>query len=359
MLTVGVEEEYLLIDEHSGLPVADSRRVRQAARRMRDPHPDEVQLELLQAQIEIATPVCDTLDQLSDHLRRLRGNVGEAARETGHRLACTGCAPYRTPQPVPVTATERYHAMRDDSRILADEQLICGMHIHLGIPDRDVAVSVLNRMRPWLPLLLALGANSPFWEGNDTGYASWRTLIFGRWPVSGPPPACTGAADYDERVAGLIDARVIPDRSHVYWHARPSEGHPTLEIRVLDVQLHADTAVALAGLTRALATACLTGGAPDRRFDHPEILQGTTWLAARHGLDAELAVPLTDRPRPVRDLTRALIEHLGSRTDDPAWPAVSTEIHRLLDQGNGAQRQRHAVATGDRDHLLRTITAGC
>ena len=177
MLTLGVEEEYLLLDPESGLPVARSARVRAVADRMSAVEPQEVEPELLQAQVEIGTPVCRSLEEVAEHLVRLRGAVAAAAAAADCRPAAMGAAPRRGRTPVPVTGKARYRAMSGDAPQLVDEQLINGMHVHVGIPDRDSGVGVLNRVRPWLPVLVALGANSPLWEGGDTGFASWRTLV--------------------------------------------------------------------------------------------------------------------------------------------------------------------------------------
>lgn len=189
MVTLGVEEEYLLLDPASGLPVPMSRQVRTAAHLAPTADKGEVTPELLQAQVEVATPICNDLDEVTEHLVRLRGVVSAAAAEAGCRAAACGAAAMRGTLPVPVTGKARYLAMSGDAPQLVDEQLINGMHVHVAVPDRESAVAALNQIRPWLPVLVALGANSPLWDGRDTGFSSWRTVIFGRWPVSGPPPS--------------------------------------------------------------------------------------------------------------------------------------------------------------------------
>ncbi len=196
MLTIGVEEEYLLLDRDSCLPVPRSAQVRAVADRLRSVAEEEVEPELLQAQVEVGTPICESLTEVSANLIRLREAVGTAAAKAGCRMAACGAAPARASTPVPVTAKERYQAMSQDAPQLVDEQLINGMHVHVGIPDRDSGVGVLNRLRPWLPVLVALGANSPLWDGGDTGFASWRTLVFDRWPASGPGSKARAGIDW-------------------------------------------------------------------------------------------------------------------------------------------------------------------
>jgi len=359
MLTIGVEEEYLLLDPGSGLPVAGSVRVRTAARLMASVASREVEPELLQAQVEIGTPVCESLQQVGDNLTRLRGAVRAAAAQFGSTVAACGAAPARGVLPVPVTAEERYRAISEDAPQLVDEQLINGMHVHVGIPDADAAVGVLNRIRPWLPVLVALGANSPLWDGGDTGFASWRTLVFGRWPVSGPPPAFADAADYRARTRALLDAGTIMDLGQLYWQARLSERYPTIEIRALDVQLEITDAVTLAGIVRALVGRALhdhrSGTA---RPEAPgELVRAATWQAARHGLDGDLVDPLTDRPRSARQVVGTLMEYLAPELRESGdQRRVAWGVARLLRQGNGAQRQRRAFAAGGPDAVMAMIT---
>jgi carboxylate-amine ligase len=259
---------------------------------------------------------------------------------------------------VPVTAKARYRTMSGDAPQLVDEQLINGMHVHVAIPDRDTGVGVLNRIRPWLPVLVALGANSPLWEGGDTGFASWRTVVFDRWPVSGPPPAFVDDADYRARTQALLDLGVIRDRGQLYWQARLSERYPTIEIRALDVQLEVQDAVTLAGIVRALVVQALRAhrsGAPVDPVPG-ELLAAMTWHAARHGLDRELADPLTGRRHPSRETVARLMEHLAhALTECGDLERVMSGVGQLLRRGNGAQRQRTAFADGGLEAATRLI----
>jgi len=360
MLTLGVEEEYLLLGQESGLPVAASARVRAAADRMSSVEPQEVEPELLQAQVEVGTPVCGSLDEVSGHLVRLRGALAAAAAGAGCRLAATGSAPAQGRRPVPVTARARYRAIAGDAPRLVDEQVINGMHVHVAIPDRESGVGALNRIRPWLPVLLALGANSPLWEGGDTGFASWRTLVFGRWPVSGPPPAFADAADYDSRVTALVDTGAILDRGQVYWQARLSERYPTIEVRVLDVQLEIEDAVTLAGVVRALVHRALDEHRSGERHEPApvELIAAATWHAARHGLDGELIDPRTGRLLPAAEVVGLLLDHLSPALEECGdLKRVRRGVERLLRDGNGTQLQRRAFADGgDLNAVTELIT---
>ncbi|MEU6813137.1 glutamate--cysteine ligase [Streptomyces sp. NPDC046831] len=358
MTTVGVEEEYLLVDPVTGRLAADGEKVRAAAGLEPSVTAREIQPELLQAQVEVATPVCRTLREAGGHLLRLRGAVARAARTHGCRVVASGTPPLREDAPAPVTDRSRYRALQEQAPQLVAEQMVNGMHVHVAVPNRRTGVEVLNRLRVWLPTLTAMAANSPLWAGRDTGFASWRTVVFGRWPVSGLPPHFAGEADYDRRVRRLLSTGVIVDTGQLYWQARLSERYPTVEVRCLDVQLGTDEAVMFAGLVRALADTALHEAEEGRPAAEPgpELLQLAMWQAARHGLGGHLIAPDGRRLR-AGDVVRRLLHHVG-----PALEAagdtreVAPRVDRLLRQGTGADRQRRALAEGGLDGVVRLIT---
>ncbi|MEV5435348.1 glutamate--cysteine ligase [Streptomyces sp. NPDC052682] len=354
MTTIGVEEEYLLLDQVTGLPVPHAPKVRAAAGLGRLVADQEVQYELLQAQVEVATPVCATLEEVGGHLLRLRHAVGVAAEEFGCRIAACGTPPLRHGRPVAVTDQARYRAMVAQAPQLVAEQLVNGMHVHVAVPSREAGVQVLNRIRAWLPTLTAMAANSPLWDGHDTGFASWRTVIFSRWPVSGMPPSFQDVADYDRRVRRLLDAGMIADTGQLYWQARLSPRYPTVEVRCPDVQLGADEAVMLAGIIRALVDTALaetTAGAPAIECA-PELLQAAMWHAARHGLGDTLVDPGGTSQR-AGDVLYELLRYVAPALDASGdTRQVTALVHRLLQNGTGADRQRAALAEGG----LRAVT---
>jgi carboxylate-amine ligase len=358
--TLGVEEEYLLLDRETGRPCPRVGEVRSAARDIPFLNRAEVGNELLQAQIEIATPVCASLAEVSGHLTRLRGTVVSAADRAGCRLAATGAAPFAPEDAVPVSPEQRYRDMRAEARRLVDEQLICGMHVHVAVPDRERGAAALGRIRPWLPVLLALGANSPFWEGRDTGFAGWRTVVSGRWPVAGPPPYTADGADYARETDALLATGVIGDLGEVYWQARLSERYPTLEVRICDVQLDTDAAVTLAGLARALVTTALRDAAEgtDPPVPGDAVLRAAEWHAARHGLTRTLVHPtrgsLAHADEVVDAFTARLAPALRATGD---LDRVTEGVGRLRGQGGGATRQRRAAAASGLPGLLRTTSA--
>ncbi|MDN0197631.1 glutamate--cysteine ligase [Streptomyces sp. S.PNR 29] len=354
MTTIGVEEEYLLLDPVTGLPVPLADKVRAAAGVARIVADQEVQFELLQAQVEVATPVCSTLEEAGGHLLRLRHAIGAAAEAQGCRIAACATPPMRHGHPVAVTDQARYRAMLTQAPQLVAEQLVNGMHVHVAVPSREAGVQALNRIRVWLPTLTAMSANSPLWDGHDTGFASWRTVIFSRWPVSGMPPSFHDVADYDRRVRQLLESGLISDTGQLYWQARLSTRYPTLEVRCLDVQLRADDAVMLAGVVRALvdtALAEVTAGAPAPDCA-PELLQAAMWHAARHGLSDTLVDP-GGRSGRAGDVLYQLLRYIAPALDMSGDARqVTALVHRLLQSGTGADRQRAALAEGG----LRAVT---
>jgi carboxylate-amine ligase len=303
--------------------------------------------------------VCETLDEVGGHLLRLRHALGEAAQEAGCRLVAVGAAPYSGGAPAVITDTPRYRGLHQDAPQLVDEQLINGMHVHVGIPDRATGVAVLNRLRPWLPVLVAMAANSPFWRGRDTGFASWRTVVFGRWPVSGPPPAFDDAADYDRRVRGLVTGGAIRDSHQIYWQTRLSESYPTVEVRASDVQLRVEEAVMLAGLIRGLAHTAVwqhSAGEP-APYTLPEIIAAAVWHAARHGLDGSL-IGASGSPITARDAARDLLRHVTpALAEYQDAIQVAGLVEQTLHEGNGCRRQREVLKASGPRGLVHYLAA--
>jgi glutamate---cysteine ligase / carboxylate-amine ligase len=257
---------------------------------------DAVTSELNLCQIEVATVVCHTLDELRDDLSRLRLHLAAACRPVGLAPLAVGTHPWSPWQTQGVDrANQRYASMEDRYQAVARKQVICGCHVHVGVEDPEVRVEVMTWVRPWLPLLLALSANSPYWQDADSGYASYRTQVWQQWPMAGMPPALEGIGSYKALVAGLIRSGAIEDATYLYWYVRPSDRYPTVEFRMCDVCLEPDHAVTLAGLVRALvwtgAAAGSSGAAVDSGAGEDYQLRGAVWWAARYGLEGFLVDP--------------------------------------------------------------------
>jgi carboxylate-amine ligase len=341
-MTLGVEEEYLVVDAGSGALVPHADQVMPAARRRLG---EAVASEVNLCQIEVATPVCRTLDEVRRHLTDLRRELTAAADETGHAVAAAGTHPFGRWEDQRVDVShDRYQRMVDRYQMIARQQVICGCHVHVGIDDPDLAVAAMTRARPWLPALLALSANSPFWQGVDTGYASYRFQVWQRWPTCGMPPPLATRAEFDFLVQQLEAIDAIEDATFLYWYVRPSSRFPTLEFRPGDVCLQVDDAVALAGLVRALAWTAL--GEADAGAPPPgEILDAAMWQASRYGLEGSLVSPRQGAVRPAADVVAELLDHvragLAAHGDEAE---VAELVAAVMARGNGAHAQRAAFA---------------
>ena len=342
--TVGVEEEYQIVDARTRELRSRAHRILPEARRAVG---DRVTPELYLSQIEIGTHVCRTLREVRAELVRLRREVIAAAESHGSRIAAAATHPFSHWEEQQVTPKERYLGIAEDYAQLAREQLIFGCHVHVGISDRELAVEVMNRSRPWLAPLLALSANSPFWLGVDTGYASFRTEVWRRWPMAGTPMPFASRGEYERLVECLVRTGSVSDATKIYWDVRPSARFETLEFRVADVCLTLDEAVMLAGLVRGVARAAYDdarrGGArPDVR---PELLRAAKWRAARFGLEADLIDVGEGRSAPAREVVGKLLEHVRPALEEfGEWEEVAALVAEVSARGTGAARQRAAYA---------------
>ena len=245
--SVGVEEEFLLVEPDTGRPKAVAGTVLQAA----GPEAGtDLEGELQQQQLETNSRPCQSLEELHRELRRCRAAAAMAAGRAGAQVVALGTSPLPVePQPL---STSRYERMAEVFGLTAHEQLTCGCHVHVGISDADEGVAVLDRAGPWLATLLALSANSPFWQGRDSEYASFRYQVWGRWPSSGPTGPFGTSQAYRETIEQMVGSGTLIDPGMVYFDARLSERYPTVEIRIADVCLRAEDAVLVAALARAL-----------------------------------------------------------------------------------------------------------
>jgi len=366
-VTIGVEEEYQLLDAVTGELRPDNMAV---LRRAEPAMGDTVHPELLQSQVEVSTGVCESLDEVEAELLRLRRTLNAAAASKGCRLGAAGTHPTARWQAQQVTPKERYEDLIEGFQQVARETLIFGCHVHIGVADPDERIRVMNRVRTCLPGLLALSANSPFWGGRETGYASYRTALFRRWPMTGVPLRFQDDREYRSLVASLVQAGMIDDATKIYWDIRPSERFPTLEFRVADVCLTVDEAVTIAGLAAgAVASAAVAAraaeaaGGPDadpgRHVDpRPELLEAAVWHAARYGLGADLIDLNEGRPAPAPATIGRIVDGLRDALEDLGmWDRVRDGVKAIVARGNGADRQRRAFEQGGFPRVLELIAA--
>jgi glutamate---cysteine ligase / carboxylate-amine ligase len=353
----GVEEEFLVVDPATG---AVAPRARAVLDRAAGPLGARIGGEITEFQLETKTDPCDTLDRLHAQLVEARGHLAAAAAAEGWRVIASGTPVLGAMSPPPITQGPRQDRGIATFRALHDEAAVCAVHVHVELPDRDRAVLASNHLRPYLPTLIALTANSPYFAERDTGYASWRTIAWQRWPVAGPPPYFASAAHYDELVATLLEAGALVDRGTIFWDIRPSAHHPTLEVRAADVPVTAEESALLAALVRALVVTVLA--AVDRGEPGPlvpaELLRLAYWRAARDGLAGDGVEVHTGRLLPAADLARRLLDTARPALEEHGeFDRVSGWLSALIQTGSGADRQRRAAARRGRlsdvvDHLV-------
>ncbi|WP_328727086.1 glutamate--cysteine ligase 2 [Streptomyces sp. NBC_00259] len=357
MRSVGVEEELLLVDAATGEPRAVSAAVLAVASREA---PDEEQVfesELQRQQLEFATRPCTRTEELAAEIRRCRAEAAHHAKDIGVAVAALATSPLPVSASVAVGA--RYHWMAERFGLALQEQLTCGCHVHVSVDSDEEGVAVLDRIRSWLSVLIALSANSPFWQGRDSDYSSYRSEVWGRWPSAGPTEIFGSADRYHRQVRDMVGTGVLRDEGMIYFDARLSHRYPTVEVRVADVCLDAGSTVLLAVLVRGLVETAARqwqAGEPLAEPGQP-LLRLATWQAARYGLEGRLLHPLTMRPAPAETVVRALFDHVRDALDDHGDTKPAQEaLARLLRDGNGAAVQRAIL---ERTGSLRDVVTEC
>ncbi|MFD8010804.1 glutamate--cysteine ligase [Streptomyces sp. NPDC058955] len=348
--TFGVEEELLLVDPETGLPQPVAGTVTEIAAWHADAGPrteglEPAKPELYAEQLEIGTAPCTTTPQLADQLRRARLAAAAAAKEAGVAVAALATPPVDF-GPL-LTPDDRYRRIHDRYAHLVDEEYACACHVHVHLGSPEEGVAVLDRIRPWLAPLLALSANSPYFQGVDTGYASWRHQLWQRWPMSGPSELYGDVEAYERTTREMLASDVLVDDHMVYFDARLSRRYPTVEIRVGDVCLDVEDTVLLAVLSRALVE---TAARDWRRGRLPDpvstvVLRLAAWRASRYGLGGELLDPRSWRPAPAGEVLHTLLDHVRPALEDAGdRERAEAGVERLLARGTGADLQRASHA---------------
>ena len=350
--TVGVEEEYMLLDGETLDLVQHVETVLAATAG----HELETQLnpELMQSVLEIATPVCRSAAEVDAELRKLRAYVTGLAHAQGLRVGSAGTHPFSLFERQRITARDRYRHLVDQLQYVARRELIFGLHVHVAVDDCEKAIQVVNGLLTHLPSLLALSASSPFWRGEPTGLSSSRQMVFAAFPRSGPPPRFRDYADYAEVVGQLEKTGCIADYTHIWWDIRLHPRFGTVEIRVCDAVTRLEDAVALAAFCQSLVK--LYSERYDARDGIPSYHRILTtenkWLAARYGLEAPVMDLATGRRNrvPVAQLVRRTLRELEPHARELGCDDELGGIRAILSKGNGADRQRR-IWNANRDIL--------
>ena len=356
-LTIGIEEEYQVIDPKTLELKSYITEILQGDKVIMD----EIKPELHQSMVEVGSKVCRSPQELRAEIVRLRGMVMDLAAKSGLVIAAAGTHPFSLWTEQEITPLERYLGVKADLADLAQQLLIFGTHIHVGIEDREFLIDVMNVSRYLLPHLLALSTSSPFWQGRNTGLKSYRSIVFKNFPRTGVPPIMRNHGDYQELLDALVNTRSVPDGSKIWWDVRPHHAYPTLEFRVLDVCTRVDEAVCLAAILQAIVAKLwrLRRDNLTFRIYPTSMIEENKWRAVRFGLDGKLIDFGKQKELPARELIAEIlhwfvddvVDELGSRREiDYAF--------EIMRGGSSADRQLATYAeTGDLKKVVERVVA--
>ncbi len=333
--TLGVEEEHLIVDATTGELVP---KIEEIMARLPEDLEGAVSYELFQSVLEIKTPPCMTVAEATGLLREFRSRVGSWAAACGAALASAGTHPFSRYEYQKITDQERYKRVLKTLRWVAQREVIFGQHVHVGVPGEEEVIEAHNRLSEQVPILLALSANSPFWQGLDTGYESARVKVFETFPRAGLPPAFPDYQSFEDYVDLMVEAGAMDDYTFCWWDVRPHSRIGTIELRVLDSQTSLEANAALAALTQCLVAKFLSEEAkgPYNR----ELASENKFRAARHGLDATFYDAQKGASLPARETARALVAELRPISQDLGCENELLGILEIVENGTGSQHQR-------------------
>jgi carboxylate-amine ligase len=355
--TVGVEEEFQIIDPESGeLRSHVSELLASSAPTLGD----QIKRELHQSIVEVGTNICQDIGELRQEIIKTRRELTEAAARAGLAVAAAGTHPYSDWKDQVLSPGVRYESIVEELQQLARSLLIFGLHVHVAVPDRHTAIDIMNQARYFLPHLLALSTSSPFWMGRDTGIKSYRTTIFRRFPRTGVPDYFGSWSEYENYVKLLVDLKCIEDAKKIWWDVRPHPTYGTLEFRVCDVPTRPADAVMLGALCQAIVVKLykLQQRNIGFRIYRRALIEENKWRAARWGLDGKLIDFGKKTEVPMRDLALELLEFIDDVVDDLGSREAVNEVHRVLAEGTSADRQLAVYqATHDTRAVVRHLVA--
>jgi glutamate---cysteine ligase / carboxylate-amine ligase len=353
--TVGVEEELMILDPES-LDLVSAIDVLSGE----DPPSGEIKPELLEAVLEIATSPCPDVPTAAGELATLRAVARDRARGAGLVIGAAGTHPFARWEDQRVVRDDRYRGLVRSLGFVARQELVFGMHVHVGMSDAEEVIRVVDALRPYVPLLIGLAANSPLWRGAPTGLMSSRVPIFRAFPRVGLPPRYADWQDFERRVQAMTDAGMIEDYTFLWYDVRPHPRLGTIEIRAMDSQTHVEHTIALTALVVSLVKLLAeTVGADAAAIGPPdEIIDENRWLAARHGLGARLYDEPSGQLRSVSELSEELLVQLRPHAEQLGCERELDGIRDILGAGNGGQRQQMVFeANHDVRELMAEIVA--
>ncbi len=358
----GIEEEYFVVDgESKNILRKMLSAFIKALKRNLGP---TVPREMLQTQIEVMTQPSVSIESAGAELRNARKTVGQIAAEHGYGFFASGTHPTATWSDTVQTPAHRYDGVMHDLQMIGERNLLCGLHVHVELPDPDLRVDIMRRMSPFVPVLVALATSSPFWRGRRTGLMGYRLAAYDELPRTGMPPLFGSKDDYDDYIGALVDARVIPDETYVWWALRPSKRHPTLELRAPDSCTHVEDAIAIASMFRALARHLVEnpGVNADLNVVDAAIAQENKWRAQRYGIHGSFVDRQSRRAVTIPEFVEQLLERIGGDARELGCEQALSVARTILKRGTSADSQisvyREAEhRTGSRTEALKAVSA--
>jgi glutamate---cysteine ligase / carboxylate-amine ligase len=356
-LTIGIEEEFQIIDSEGNLRAHIQELL---GRAQSSSLAEELKAEMMQSVVEIATKVCTTVDEAREEILRIRGTLAALLAEADLRLGSAGTHPTAQAREQLITEQERYKMLEEEMQDVIRELLIFGLHVHVGIPDRDLRIEVFNEARYFLPHLLSLSTSSPFWQGRDTGLKSYREVVWSRFPRTGIPPDFTSWDEFENYVELLVKTNCIDDGKKIWWDMRPHWFYPTLEFRICDATTRVDETICMAALIQAICAKLLKLRRDNLGFRKylPNLVAENRWRAMRHGIDGLLIDFGKQAEVPVRDLALELLEFIDDVVDGLGSRSAVEHVHTILKDGTSADRQLRVYReTGDLTKVVDHIVA--
>jgi carboxylate-amine ligase len=337
--TLGVEEEYLLVDRETRALAVDP--PEELMKECEDRLGSQVSTELLRSQVEIGTKVCDNIQQVRSEIVHLRGTIKEVVNKYGYEPIAASTHPFSRWQDQKHTRKERYDQLTIEMQGAARRLLICGMHVHVGINDDELRIDMMNQMSYFLPHLLALSCSSPFWEAHDTGLKSYRLTVFDALPRTGLPERFASYAEYERHVSVLIDAGLIDDTTKIWWDLRPSARFPTLETRIMDVCTRLDDTVSLTALLVCIMRMLYRLRTHNQRWRiyTPMLIRENRWRAMRYSFDEGLIDLAKGRVVPFEQLLNEMLSLIAEDADALGCNDEVNDLHHILQRGTSAHRQ--------------------
>jgi carboxylate-amine ligase len=360
-LTIGIEEEFQIVDGQGHLKSHIETLLTAAGGRFGD----QIKREMMQSVVEAGTKICADISEARDEIVKLRGALAALVKPAGLRIASAGTHPFSHWQDQEVTEHERYKILEEELQDVIRELLIFGLHVHVGIPDRELRIEVMNEARYFLPHLLAISTSSPFWLTRATGLKSYRQIIWQRFPRTGIPPEFTSYDEYENFVELLVKTKCIDDGKKIWWDLRPHAVFPTIEFRVCDAATRVEETLCIAALTQAICAKLLVLRARNQGFRRyaPSLIQENKWRAVRGGMDAMLVDFGKQTEVPMRDLAVELLEFVDDVVDALGSRREVEYLQTIVREGTSADRQLRAFAASGHlhqvvDHVAEETIAG-